>query len=284
MSELNGAFLFYENDFLSSKIEVRLENESVWLSQSQMADLFKTSKANINIHLKNIFNEGELNQHSVIKDYLTTAHDGKKYKTLFYNLDVIISVGYRVKSIIGTHFRIWANSVLKNYLISEYQLNQRMHDLEVQLNQVQIKTKDIEIFIHSQLPPQQGVFFDGQIFDAYVLVSKLIKSAKKSIHLFDNYCDETILMLLSKREKEVGATVFLNHLGNDLKLDLLKHNKQYPKIEVKIFKKSHDRFLIIDRNEIYHIGASLKDLGKKWFAFSKLQNQNLTEMLDLIQH
>lgn len=284
MSELNGAFLFYENDFLSSKIEVRLENESVWLSQSQMADLFKTSKANINIHLKNIFKEGELNQHSVIKEYLTTAHDGKKYKTLFYNLDVIISVGYRVKSIIGTHFRIWANSVLKNYLISEYQLNHRMHELEVQLNQVQRKTKDIEIFIHSQLPPQQGVFFDGQIFDAYVLVSKLIKSAEKSIHLFDNYCDETILMLLSKREKQVGATIFLNHLGNDLKLDLLKHNQQYPKIEVKIFKKSHDRFLIIDRNEIYHIGASLKDLGKKWFAFSKLKNQNLTEMLDLIQH
>ena len=278
MSELNGAFLFYENDFLSSKIEVRLENETVWLSQNQMADLFKTSRANINIHLKNIFNEGELNQNSVIKDYLHTAHDGKKYKTLFYNLDVIISVGYRVKSIIGTHFRIWANSVLKNYLISEYQLNQRMHELEVQLNQVRRKTKDIEIFIHSQLPPQQGVFFDGQIFDAYVLVSKLIKSAKKSIHLFDTYCDETILMLLSKREKQVNATV----LGNSFKLDLLKHNQQYPKIEVKIFKKSHDRFLIIDRYEIYRIGASLKDLGKKWFAFSKLQNQNLTEMLDLI--
>ena len=201
---------------------------------------------------------------------MTTASDGKKYKTKLYNLDVIISVGYRVKSQRGTQFRIWANKILKSYLLKGYAINSRIELLEKKVHSLELKNNEFDLVINTKLPPNQGIFYDGQLFDAYSFVSKIIRSAKKSILLFDNYIDETVLLQLSKREKGVSAIIYTKDISKQVKLDLERFNKQYETIELKEFSKAHDRFLIIDETEVYHIGASLKDLGKKWFAFSKL--------------
>jgi len=248
-----------------------MEDETVWLTQMQMAGLFQTSRNNITLHIANIFKEGELEEISVGKNSLLTASDGKKYKTKLYNLDVIISVGYRVKSKTGTHFRIWANKIVKDYLLKGYAINNRIELLEHKVSSLEIKYNEFDLIINTNLPPNEGIFYDRQIFDAYEFVLKIIKSAKKSVILVDNYIDESVLMLLSKRNNQVKATVYTDKIDKQLQLDIEKHNKQYPIITIKLFKKSHDRFLIIDQNTVYHIGASLKDLGKKWFAFSKMK-------------
>ncbi len=261
------------------QIEVRVEDETVWLSQTQMVNLFEATKQNISLHINNIFNEGELQRNSVVKEYLTTASDGKRYKTNYYNLDVIISVGYRVKSLRGTQFRIWANKVLKEYLLKGYVVDHRIEKIEKEVYSLNKRVDDFEFQIKTNLPPTEGIFFEGQIFDAYLFVSDMIRSAKKSIVLIDNYIDESVLQLLTKRNANVAATIFTAHISAQLKLDLKKFNAQYAEIEVKTFTKSHDRFLIIDHEIVYHIGASLKDLGKKWFAFSKI-DLNVSEMLE----
>ncbi|HBS53950.1 MAG TPA: DNA-binding protein [Flavobacterium sp.] len=257
----------YQSESTPNQIEVRIEDETVWLTQLQMAELFQTTRNNITLHIKNIFMEQELNPISVSKDFLLTAVDGKKYKTKIYNLDVIISVGYRVKSKTGTQFRIWANEVLKSYLLKGYAIQHRVEALEKRVFEHDFK---IEQLLHAKLPAQQGIFFDGQLFDAYVFVSDLVKSAKKSIVLIDNYVDETVLLLLSKRNETVKATIYTEKITPQFQLDIKKHNAQYEPVGVEIEKKSHDRFLIIDENQVYHLGASVKDLGKKWFAFSRL--------------
>jgi hypothetical protein len=259
--------VIYQSESLSTHIDVLIEDETVWLTQLQMVELFQSSKQNISLHTNNIFKEGELQENSVVKYSLTTASDGKKYKTKLYNLDVIISVGYRVKSKTGTQFRIWATNTLKTYLLKGYVIEDRIDSIEKKLFEHDTK---IKLLLNTNLPPNQGIFFDGEVFDAYVFVSKLIKSAKKSIVLIDNYCDETILTLLSKRQDKVKASIYINKLDAAFQLDIEKHNLQYAAIDVHLFKKAHDRFLILDHKEVYHIGASLKDLGKKWFAFSKL--------------
>lgn len=205
---------------------------------------------------------------SVCKDYLLTASDGKKYKTKIYNLDVIISVGYRVKSKTGTQFRIWATNTLKSYLLKGYVIQDRIESLERKLHDHDNK---IEFLLNTSLPPNHGIFYDGQIFDAHLFVSKIIKSAKNSIILLDNYIDETVLVLLSKREKGVKAVIYSKSITKQFQHDLERYNTQYEPIVINEFTKAHDRFLIIDETEVYHLGASLKDLGKKWFAFSKLK-------------
>ncbi len=235
-----------------------------------MAELFQTTRNNITLHIGNLFKEQELKAFSVSKDFLLTAADGKKYKTKLYNLDVIISVGYRVKSKRGTQFRIWANKILRDYLLKGYALNHRIDVLEKKVNSIEIKNNEFDLIITAQLPPNQGIFYDGQVFDAHSFVSKLIKSAKTAIVLLDNYIDESVLTLLSKRKKGINVTIYTKNISKQLELDLARFNAQYEPIEVKEFTKSHDRFLIIDATEVYHLGASLKDLGKKWFAFSKL--------------
>jgi hypothetical protein len=205
---------------------------------------------------------------------LTAQNEGGrnvKRKVKLYNLDIIISVGYRVKSKTGTQFRIWANSILKDYLLKGYALNHRVEVIEKRINSLEIKNNEFDLILKPNLLPNQGIFYDGQIFDAYEIVARIIKSAQKSIILIDNYCDESVLRLLSKRASKVNATIYTNKKDSVLELDIEKHNQQYNPISVQILKKSHDRFLIIDNKELYHIGASLKDLGKKWFAFSKLQ-------------
>ena len=250
---------------------MRVEDETVWLTQAQMVELFNSTKQNISLHINNIFKEGELEANSTVKEYLTVQQEGKrkvKRKIALYNLDVIISVGYRVKSQRGTQFRIWANKVLKDYLLKGYAINQRVDKIEKKLIEHDQK---FELLINTNLPPNEGIFYDGQIFDAYAFVSELIKTAKASIILIDNYVDESVLTLLSKRNPDAEATIYTANISNQFKLDVKRYNAQYPKIEVKQFTKAHDRFLIIDNETVYHIGASLKDLGKKWFAFSKIK-------------
>ncbi len=251
----------------SFQMEVRLEDETVWLTLNQLSNLFDRDKSVVSRHIRNIFKENELNRVSVVAKNATTAADGKVYQVEYYNLDVIISVGYRVKSQRGTQFRIWANKILKDYLLKGYAVNQRLEHIERRLYDHDQK---FDLLIKTSLPPSYGIFFEGQIFDAYKFVADLIKSAKKNIILIDNYVDESVLFMLSKRKQNVSATIFTNKISKQLQLDVDKFNAQYAPIAVKLFTKSHDRFLILDNTEVYHIGASLKDLGKKWFAFSKI--------------
>ena len=266
--------ILYNSNTLSNPIEVFIEDETVWLTQLQMAVLFSATKQNISLHIGNIFKEGELKENSTVKEYLTAQNEGGRNvnrKVKLYNLDIIISVGYRVKSKTGTQFRIWANSILKDYLLKGYALNHRIEVLEKKINSLEIKNNEFDLILKPNLIPNQGIFYDGQIFDAYELVARIIKTAQKSIILIDNYCDESVLLLLSKRAAKVKATIYTNKKDSVLELDIEKHNQQYDSISLSYFKKVHDRFLIIDNKELYHFGASLKDLGKKWFAFSKLQ-------------
>lgn len=261
--------IIYRSEDGTIQLEVQLQEETVWLTQAQMAVLFETTRNNITIHIGNLFREGELDKISVCKESLLTASDGKPYKTKIYNLDVIISVGYRVKSKRGTDFRKWANKVIKDFILKGYAVNNRLDRLEVKVYKLEEKTNEIETEIKGQLPPHEGIFYDGEIFDAYNFVSDLIRKAKKEIILIDNYVDDSVLKILDKREENIAATIHTAHISEKLKLDLEKHNSQYPPINIEVFKKCHDRFLIID-DEVYHIGASLKDLGKMRFAFSKM--------------
>ena len=272
--DVGQIILYQPNDSL--KLEVRLEDETVWLSQAQMAELFQTTIPNINLHLKNIFEEGELEEIATIKEILIVRQEGKRKvqrNISFYNLDVIISVGYRIKSQRGTSFRIWATRVIKDYLLRGYAINQRIERVEkfaIETEKRVTETeKKIDFFVKTSQPPVEGIFFDGHVFDAYTFAANLIKSAKKSIILIDNYIDESVLMLLSKRAENVVATIYTAKISPQLQHDLQKYNAQYSPIDINIFTRSHDRFLFIDKN-VYHIGASLKDLGKKWFAFSKM--------------
>lgn len=259
--------ILYQSDN-SIQLDVRVEAETVWLTLNQMSELFERDKSVISRHIKNVFKENELVESSVVAKNATTASDGKVYQVEYYNLDVIISVGYRVKSKRGTQFRIWANRVLKDYLLKGYAVNNRLEKLE---HRVKATEDKIDFFVKMALPPVQGIFFDGQIFDAYVFVNNLIKKAKKSIVLIDNYVDESVLLMLAKRSKNVKCEIYTQKISEQLKLDLQKHNSQYEAITITQFKKSHDRFIILDNQDVYHIGASLKDLGKKWFAFSKME-------------
>lgn len=276
--ENQGEIILYQPDS-EVKLEVRLEEETVWLTQAQMAELFQTTRNNVTLHIRNIFKEGELVENSVCKESLRTAADGKKYRTNFYNLDVIISVGYRVKSVRGTQFRQWANKVLKEYLLKGYSVNQRLSNLEHRVESKFIEHEKrldridgkIDFFVRTSLPPVEGIFYDGQLFDAYKFATDLIRTAKKSILLIDNYVDESVLLMLSKRNNGVKADIYTQTISSQLQLGLNRHNSQYPPIKIHVYKKSHDRFLIIDGTDVYHIGASLKDLGKKMFAFSKLE-------------
>jgi len=262
----NGEIILYQPDS-SIRLEVRMEEDTVWLTQAQMKMLFQTSKQNISLHIGNIFKEGELDKDSVVKDFLTTATDGKKYRMSYYNLDVIISVGYRVKSIQGTRFRQWANTVLKDYLLHGYAVNQRIERLEQRVSKTE---EQIGLFVRTALPPVEGVFYDGQIFDAYAFASDLIRSARKRIILIDNYIDDSALMMLAKREEGVTAEIVTRRVTEALTIDLERHNRQYPPVDVRECDRYHDRFLIID-DTVYHLGASLKDLGKKLFAFSRME-------------
>jgi len=266
--------ILYQSDELPEHIEVRIdeERETFWLSLNQISNLFERDKSVISRHLKNIFKNRELDKNSVVAFFATTAADGKTYNVEHFNLDAILSVGYRVNSKRGTQFRIWANRVLKDYLMKGYAINNRVNRLEDKLEKIDGRINEINLHLKTQELPNQGIFFDGQIFDAYVFVAEIIKKANSEIILIDNYVDETVLILLAKRKKNVITTIYTKTISKQLQLDVEKHNSQYSNITLKTFAHSHDRFLIIDNKELYHLGASLKDLGKKWFAFSRMDS------------
>ena len=274
--EKGEVILYQHNETI--KLEVKLDQETVWLSIDEMTILFDRDKSVIGKHIRNIFKEEELFKESVWAKFAYTASDGKIYQVDYYSLDVIISVGYRVKSKQGTRFRQWANNVLKDYLLKGYSINHRLQTLE---QTVAEHSQKIDFFVRTALPPMEGVFYDGQIFDAYKFATDLIKSANHSLVLIDNYVNETTLLMLSKRKERVSATIYTQRISSQLQLDLEKHNAQYSAIDVKMYKRSHDRFLLIDGQEVYHIGASLKDLGKKMFAFSRL-NESAEMILQLL--
>ena len=283
MSDKNE-ILLYQSDDLTTRLEVRIEEDTIWLTQTQIVTLFKSSKANISEHITHIFQTNELIEDSTVRKIRTVRKEGNRNISrdlTHYNLDMIISIGYRVNSIRGTQFRIWANKVLKDYLLKGYSLNNRMNRIENNIDTLSDKINSIDLQINSDLLPTQGVFFDGQEFDAYTFVADLIRSAKHSIILIDNYIDDTVLTHFTKRNKDVDFSIFTKNISKKLKLDIEKYNKQYKPITVNQFDKAHDRFLIIDNNTVYHFGASLKDLGKKWFAFSKMEMQVLDMITNL---
>ena len=263
-----GEIVIYQpNDNI--KLEVRIEAETVWLNRQQIAVLFDRDVKTIGKHVNNALAQ-ELKGEATIANFATVQKEGDRLVTRgvdYYNLDMILSIGYRVKSQRGIDFRKWANKVLKEYLLRGYAINQRIERLEQRVSKTEEK---IDFFVRTSLPPVEGVFYDGQIFDAHVFVSDLIKTAKKRIILVDNYLDESVLVTLSKREPNVTAKIITKTVSNQFQLDLNRHNSQYLHIEVVERNNIHDRFLIIDET-VYHIGASLKDLGKKLFAFSKME-------------
>ena len=263
-----GEIIIYETKDGETSIDVRMEEETVWLTQEQIAILFGTKRPAITKHLNNIYKSEELDEKSTCSILEHMGNDGKqRYTTKYYNLDAILSIGYRVNSKNATLFRKWANSVLKDYLLKGYSINKRLSELERTVAQ---HTEKIDFFVRTALPPVEGIFYNGQIFDAYKFATDLVKSARRSIVLIDNYVDETVLLMLSKRSVGVSATIYTQRITQQLQLDLDRHNSQYPPIDIRTYRDSHDRFLIVDETDVYHIGASLKDLGKKMFAFSKL--------------
>lgn len=269
---MNNEIIIYQPNIELEKIEVRIDKETVWLNRHQISVLFDRDIKTIGKHINNALKE-ELEGTSTVAKFATVQKEGDRLverNIEHYNLDVVISVGYRVKSNRGVQFRMWANKVLKDHLLKGYSVNSRINRIEDKVDLLSKKVNEIDFEIHTSLTPKQGVFFDGQVFDAYAFVADILKQAKQSIIVIDNYIDESVLVMLSKRSKNVIATIYTQP-SKHLDLDIKKHNQQYDKIEIKPLNKSHDRFIIIDEKEVYHLGASLKDLGKKWFAFSKME-------------
>ena len=283
-NRVNEIILYQPDDTLA--LDVRVEDDSVWLNRTQIAELFGRDVKTIGKHISNALKE-ELSGMSVVAKFATTAADGKTYQVEHYNLEMITSIGYRVKSPRGIQFRIWANKILKEYLLRGYSINQRLMQLEDRIDRrlsqhdrhlLQLDEK-VDFFVRSSLQPKEGVFFNGQIFDAYALVADLIRKAKTRIVVIDNYIDDSVLVQLSKRRPGVTVDIYDGLISKQLKQDVEKHNEQYPGVTLHKYTKAHDRFLIIDE-DVYHIGASLKDLGRKLFAFSKMDVMTGTALLE----
>lgn len=272
-----GEIVMYQPDE-TIRLEVRVENETVWLNRQQIAALFSRDIKTIGKHINNALHE-ELDGESVGAKFATTAADGKTYQVEYYNLDMIMSVGYRVKSKRGIQFRRWSNKVLKQYLLKGYAVSQRIEQLE---RRVTLTEEKIDFFVHKSLPPMEGIFYDGQIFDAYAQIVSLIKQAKHSIVLIDNYINIDTLTMLSNRDTNVSATIYTRQLSQQQQLDVQRHNQQYPPIAINTCQHNHDRFLIID-DVAYLFGASLKDAGKKLFAYIRMQETSPAVLLSMIR-
>lgn len=295
----SGEIVLYQPDD-TTRLEVRMENDTVWLTQAQIIELFQSSKANISEHIKNIYEQGELVYEATVRNFRTVQLEGGRmveHLLTYYNLDTIISVGFRVNAKRGIKFRQWANGIIKNYMLRGYAINQQLLSMERridaridsqqgQIKQIETTLADhqekIDFFVRTSLPPVEGVFYDGQIFDAYVQISDLIKQVKKRIVLIGNYIDESTLTLLSKRGTNVDASIFKRPLSQQQQLDVQRNNQQYPPIAVNICQQNHDRFLIID-DEVYAFGASLKDAGKRLFAYIKMNETSAADLLSRIR-
>ena len=283
-----GEIVMYQPDE-ALHLEVRVEDETVWLTQAQMSDLFSVKEHTVTYHIKEIYKSEELEKEGTARKIRVVRKEGNRNvnRTLdYYNLDMIISVGYKVNSKRGVKFRQWATRILKDYLLKGYSINKNLQDVRIELGtqdkRISLLEEKVDFFVRSSLPPVEGIFFDGQIFDAYVQIVNLIKQAKQSIILIDNYIDETTLTMLSKRDASVSATIYTRQLSNQQQLDITRHNQQYSPITVNICKRNHDRFLIID-DVVYLFGASLKDAGKKLFAYIKMQETPASELLNNIR-
>ena len=282
MQENKSNIIVYNDGEL--EVKVSLESETVWLTQKQIAELFNVESHNITYHIQNIYKQKELDKNPTTQKIRVVQKEGKREverEVDHYNLDMIISIGYRVNSITATKFRQWATSILKNYIQNGFIINSdkitndRFVSLENEVKFLKSKVENISNSLENKtLKPKQGIFYDGEIFDAYVFVNDLLKLATIEITLIDNYIDETVFTLFSKYPN-IKIKIYTQNISKQLKLDFEKYQKQYQNIELFEFKNSHDRFLIIDKKELYHLGASLKDLGKKWFAFSKFEIENL---------
>ena len=298
MSE-NQIIVYQPNETVH--LDVRVENETVWLTQHQMASLFGCSTDNIGLHLKNVYAVGELSRDATTENFSVVRIEGMRQvrrNVIHYNLDAIISVGYRVNSILGVKFRQWATGVLKDYLLRGYAVNHRLNQLEDKVDR-RFASQDqrltsleekVDFFVQTQTPPLQGVFYDGQLWDAYALVEKLIGSAKKSILLIDNWATVETLDMLAKKRNGVSLTVVTSahsdKQGNPrpkiTSVDIAKFNAQYPTLTVKYSEKFHDRFLILDDTELYHFGASFKDLGRLYCAVSKMDAMFIPSIMQRI--
>jgi hypothetical protein len=288
---MKDEIVLYRPDQLASHIEIRIDEnkETIWLTQEQIAELFGTKRPAITKHIKNIFASGELEEKVVSSILeLTTPHGAIKGKTQthkvkYYNIDAVLSVGYRVNSLRATQFRIWANNILKDYLLKGYALNQKMNRLENTVEDLAKKVNQIDLQINTHLIPTQGVFFEGQVFDAYKLASSIIRSAQKNIVLIDNYIDENTLTHLSKKNQGVKVLLLTKTISKQILLDVQKANAQFGDFELQTFTQSHDRFIILDQKEVYHLGASLKDLGRKWFGFSRLEPKSVEGIIKEVE-
>ena len=288
MENISNIVLYNDGEL---ELKVSVNEETIWLTQKQLSELFSVEIHTINYHIKNIYKQKELNKNSTIRIFRIVQKEGNREiqrNIEHYNLDMIISIGYRVNSITATKFRQWATSILKNYIKNGYVINadkitnERFVNLENDVNILKSQMNDVKSLIkNNTLETTQGIFYDGQIYDSYSFISDLLRSAKNEIILIDNYIDDIVLTLFSKTPN-IKVTIYTNTISKQLKLDFEKYSKQYNNITLKTFKNSHDRFLIIDKKEIYHIGASLKDLGKKWFAFSKM-NLEISELLEKLE-
>ena len=288
MEPNKGEIVMYQPDE-TIRLEVRMDGETVWLNQAQMAELFKSSRTNVVEHIQHIYEDEELEEDLTCRKFRQVRQEGKRMvarEILMYNLDMIISVGYRVNSKRGVKFRQWATRKLKEYILKGYVVNSRIIALEEHVakqdTQIQGLKDKVDFFVRSSLPPVEGIFYDGQIFDAYAHIISLIKQAKRSVVLIDNYIDENTLVMLSKRNACVSATIYTRQLSQQQQLDLQRHNQQYPPIAVNVCQHNHDRFLIID-DAVYIFGASLKDAGKKLFAYIRMQETSATELLNNIR-
>lgn len=283
----NQIILYSPNESIS--LEVRLENETVWLNRQQIAQLFGRDIKTIGKHINNALRE-ELSNCSVVANFATTATDGKTYNVEYYNIEVITSVGYRVKSKQGVKFRQWANKVLKDYLLRGFAVNQRIETLENRIDnklyeheqKIEHLTEQVDFFVRTSLPPIEGVFHNNQVFDAHILMSDLVKQAKVRIIVIDNYVDDSVLTLLTKRKKGVTAEIYTYKKSEQFTLDLDKHNIQYPPVTVYVNKTCHDRFMIVD-NKVYHIGASIKDIGQKLCAVTLLNSITAEDILNKLK-
>ncbi|WP_294983171.1 RhuM family protein [uncultured Fibrobacter sp.] len=267
-------------------IEVRVDQDTVWLTQAQMAELFNSTRNNVTLHIKNIFQERELDANSVCKESLLTANDGKKYKTKIYNLDVIISVGYRVKSIQGTRFRQWALRVLKEHMLKGFSVNQRLvsheNKLENHDSRIIYLEKQVDFFVKANLPPKEGVLQAKAFWNGYEFAVQLVRSAKQEIVIIDPFADDTALSLMPKRNPGVNAIIYSARINQTMKVECERLNRQCPPVELQTMREVHDRFIVVDE-AVYHIGASIKDLGSKLTAFSVLNFVSKQQLLEIIK-
>jgi hypothetical protein len=283
MDNISNIVLYNDGEL---ELKISINEETIWLTQKQLSELFSVEIHTINYHIKNIYKQKELNKNSTIRIFRIVQKEGNREiqrNIEHYNLDMIISIGYRVNSITATKFRQWATSILKNYIKNGYVINADKITNERFVNFLKSQMNDVKSLIkNNTLETTQGIFYDGQIYDSYSFISDLLRSVKYEIILIDSYIDDSVLTLFSKTPN-IKVTIYTNTISKQLKLDFEKYSKQYNNITLKTFKDSHDRFLILDNKEIYHIGASLKDLGKKWFAFSKI-NLEISELLEKLNN